>query len=94
MLLVALEWLNQSKTLTFQNDVGWYQAKDFWNDSHESVAVLSGLTVEHSIDFDCFPMDGGISTITCMRRDALRISPRSAAHIPDLSALGYGAKVQ
>jgi hypothetical protein len=77
---------NRDKTLTFQNDTGWYQITGSWNDSYGSVAELLDWVWEHPIDFDLFDMSLGVEyTYSNLDEypDAL------ADYIPDFDALGY-----
>jgi hypothetical protein len=77
---------NRDKTLTFQNDTGWYQITGSWNDSYESVAELLDWVWEHPIDFDLFDMSLGVEyTYSNLDEypDAL------SDYIPDFDALGY-----
>jgi hypothetical protein len=77
---------NRDKTLTFQNDTGWYQVEGSWNDSYESVAELLDWVWEHPIDFDLFDMSLGVEyTYSNLDEypDAL------SDYIPDFDALGY-----
>ena len=98
----------QGKTLTFQNDTGWYQIKASWNDSYESMVMLLDWLWEHPIDFDRFPLDAGDKYDTLYENESLteisdylyengsrtEISEAFAAHIPDLAALGYETEAQ
>jgi hypothetical protein len=77
---------NRDKTLTFQNDTGWYQITGSWNDSYESVVELLDWVWEHPVDFDLFDMSLGVEyTYSNLDEypDAL------ADYIPDFDVLGY-----
>ena len=106
--IVAVGRPSQGKTLTFQNDTGWYQIKASWNDSYESMVMLLDWLWEHSIDFECFSMDAGDKYDTLYENESLteisdylyenggltEISEAFAAHIPDLASLGYETEAQ
>jgi hypothetical protein len=78
---------NRDKTLTFQNDTGWYQITSSWNDSYESVAELLDWVWEHPVDFNLFDMSLGVEYIY---RSTLDEYPEALAnYIPDFDALGY-----
>lgn len=86
---------NQSKTLTFQNDTGWYQIKGSWNDSYESVAALLDWLWEHPLDFTRFPINAGDKYDHLYEEGGLADIPEAfAAHVPDLAALGYETEAQ
>jgi hypothetical protein len=77
---------NRDKTLTFQNDTGWYQITGSWNDSYESVVQLLDWVWEHPVDFERFDMSLGVEyTYVTLDEypDAL------ADYIPDFSIIGY-----
>jgi hypothetical protein len=77
---------NRDKTLTFQNDTGWYQVEGSWNDSYESVAELLDWVWEHPIDFDLFDMSLGVE----YTHSNLGEYPDALSdYIPDFDALGY-----
>lgn len=93
--IVAEGRLNQSKTLTFRNDAGWYRIKGSWNDNYESVAALLDWLWEHPIDFTRFPMDAGDKYDHLYEEGGLADIPETfAAHVPDLAALGYETEAQ
>ena len=93
--IVAEGRLNQSKTLTFQNDTGWYQIKGSWNDSYESMVTLLDWLWEHPIDFDRFPMDAGDRYDHLYENGELADIPAVfTAHTPDFAALGYETEAQ
>ena len=86
---------NQSKTLTFQNDTGWYQIKGSWEDSYEAVVALLDWLWEHPIDFSHFPIDVGDKYDHLYEEGGLADIPEAfAAHVPDLAALGYETEAQ
>ena len=93
--IVAEGRIDRGKTLTFQNDTGWYQIKGSGNDSYESVVVLLDWLWEHSIDFDRFTMDAGHKYDYLYENGCLADIPEAfAAHIPNLAALGYETEAQ
>jgi hypothetical protein len=78
---------NRDKTLTFQNDTGWYQITGSWYDSYESVVELLDWVWEHPVDFDLFDMSLGVEYTY---RATLDEYPEALAnYIPDFDALGY-----
>lgn len=93
--IVAEGRLNQSKTMTFQNDTGWYQIKGSSNDSYASMVALLDWLWEHPIDFDRFSMDAGDRYDNLYENGGLADIPAVfAAHIPDFAALGYETEAQ
>lgn len=93
--IVAEGRSNQGKTITFQNDTGWYQIEGSWNDSYESIVPLLDWLWEHPIDFDRFPMDAGDRYDSLYGDGGLADIPEAfAAHIPDFAALGYETEAQ
>ena len=93
--IVAEGRLNQSKTMTFQNDTGWYQIKGSSNDSYASIVTLLDWLWEHPIDFDRFSMDAGDRYDYLYEDGGLAdISEGFAAYIPDFEALGYETEAQ
>lgn len=50
---------NIKKTITFQNESGWYQIEGSWGDDYESVVALLDWVWEHPIDFSLFPIQLG-----------------------------------
>lgn len=57
--IVAVGREYQNKTITFQNENGWYQISGSFNDSYESVVKLLDWFIAHPIDFDAFPIENG-----------------------------------
>lgn len=45
---------DRDKTITFQNEYGWYQISASWNDTYEDAVSLLDWFWEHPIDFDDF----------------------------------------
>lgn len=52
--IVARGGEDQNKTLTFQNESGWYQISGSFNDSYEDVVALLDWVWEHPVDFTEF----------------------------------------
>jgi hypothetical protein len=77
---------NRDKTLTFQNDTGWYQIEGSWNDSFESVAELLDFVWEHPVDFDRFDISLGAEYTYS---DLNEYPNALSEYIPDFDALGY-----
>jgi hypothetical protein len=76
----------RDKTLTFQNDTGWYQIEGSWNDSYASLASLLDWVWEHPVDFELFAEDRGVEITYA----SLEEMPEAFADcIPDFAALGY-----
>jgi hypothetical protein len=84
--IVAEGNANRDKTLTFQNENGWYQIEGSWNDGYTEMAALLDWVWEHPVDFSLFPIDAGDNfTYT-----GLGETPGAfAGYIPDFYALGY-----
>lgn len=76
----------RKKTLTYQNDYGWYQFSGSWNDDYESVVNLLDWFWNHPLDFSKFPIEtGDIYTNTTIQEtpDAF------LEYLPDFSAFGF-----
>jgi hypothetical protein len=84
--IVAEGGENRDKTLTFQNNTGWYQVAGSWNDSYESVAELLDWVWEHPVDFDLFDMSLGVEYTYS---DLDEYPDALADYIPDFAPLGY-----
>ena len=61
MRLVAEGAENREKSLTFENDSGWYRVSGSFNNSYESVVELLDWIWEHPLDFSLFSMEAGES---------------------------------
>lgn len=86
ILIVAEGNENRNKTVTFQNDQGWYQIKGSFNDSYEPLIELLDWLWEHPVDFSRFTMEAG-DTITWAQ---LPEHPHAfAGYIPDFAAYGF-----
>jgi hypothetical protein len=77
---------NRDKTLTFQNDTGWYQIAGSWNDSYEAMADLLDWVWAHPIDFDLFDKSRGAEITFATVNE---YPEAFAGCIPDFEALGY-----
>lgn len=85
----------RDKTLTFQNDTGWYQIKGSWNDRYESMVALLDWLWEHPIDFDRFPMNAGDKYDNLYENGGIADIPEIfVSHTPDFAALGYATEAQ
>lgn len=77
---------NREKTITFQNDSGWYQIKGSFNDNYASVVELLDWIWEHPVNFTRFPMEAG-NEFTHIK---LTEYPGAFAdYIPDFESFGY-----
>lgn len=86
VLIVAEGSENREKTVTFQNDSGWYQITGSWNDGYEPVVMLLDWLWEHPLDFTRFPMDAGDAYTLC----SLAGYPGAfSAYLPDFAAFGF-----
>ncbi len=84
--IIAEGWENREKTMTFQNDSGWYQISGSWNDSYQEVVGLLDWIWEHPIDFSRFPMEAG-DDYTMV---PLEECPEAFADcLPDFAAYGF-----
>lgn len=93
--IVAEGRLDRNKTITFQNDTGWYQIQGSWNDSYASMVTLLDWLWEHPIDFDRFPMDAGDRYDYVYENGELADIPEVfAVHTPGFAALGYETEAQ
>jgi len=86
VLIVAEGDENSGKTMTFQNESGWYQIKASWNDSYEPMILLLDWIWEHPIDFDRFPIDAGDSFT---HSNLGEIPDAFVGYIPDFAAFGF-----
>lgn len=84
--IIAVGNENREKTITFQNDSGWYQIQGSFNDSYESVVELMDWIWENPIDFARFPVESG-NDFTYIE---LTEYPNAFAdYIPDFDAFGF-----
>ena len=77
---------NMKKTLTFQNESGWYQIEGSWNDSYASMVALLDWIWEHPIDFGLFSIDAG-DHFTSTTLD--QMPGAFSGYIPDFAAYGF-----
>lgn len=76
----------QKKTISFQNDSGWYQISGSWNDSFSAVNTLLDWLWEHPIDFQRFPMEAGDTYTVCTLEE---YSGPFAQYVPDFSTIHF-----
>ncbi len=57
--IVAEVGLDMEKSLTFQNESGWYRIVGSWNDDYESVVSLLDWVWDHPLDLSLFPIEAG-----------------------------------
>lgn len=75
-----------NKTLTFQNEDGWYQITGSWGDSYEAMGELLDWVWEHPVNFDLFSMEKGSE----MTVSSLEEYPDAFSDLlPDFQAFGY-----
>lgn len=77
---------NWNKTITFQNDSGWYQIEGSWNDNFASVVELLDWIWEHPVDFTKFPIEAG-DEFTYIQ--LTEYPDAFANYIPNFEAFGY-----
>ena len=76
---------NREKTVTFQNENGWYQVSGSWNDSYEAVIELLDWIWEHPLDLSRFPIDEG----NLYQAEELSEYPNAfSEYLPDFAAFG------
>lgn len=77
---------NRKKTITFQNDSGWYQIEGSWNDRYEDMAMLLDFIWEHPVDFERFDIESGIlfSNVTLSEKPNAFYE-----YIPDFAEFGF-----
>lgn len=74
------------KTLTYQNENGWYQISGSWNDSYEAVVELLDWFWDHPLDLEQFPMEAGDEyTFTSLSE----MPDAFSEYLPDFSAFGF-----
>ena len=89
VLIVAEGYEHGKKTITFQNQYGWYQIEGSFNDSYAPLAQLLDWFWEHPIDFERFPAEeGDFYTYSTLNEhpDAF------AGYVPDFVAFGFVAE--
>ncbi len=77
---------NTQKTMTFENETGWYQVSGSWNDSFEDVAGLFEWFWEHGLDFSLFPPEEGDEYTYTGADEAPKVFE---GLLPDFGAFGY-----
>ena len=77
---------NRGKTITFQNESGWYQLAGSWNDSYESMALLLDWVWARPINLTRFPIDAG-DHFTSIKLE--QMPDAFEGYIPDFSAFGF-----
>ena len=77
---------NRNKTITFQNDSGWYQISGSWNDSYASMVSLLDWLWENPIDFARYPIAAG-DHFTSIKLEEM--PDAFNGFIPDFSAFGF-----
>lgn len=91
--IVAKGGEGADKTLTFQNDTGWYQVKGGWGNDFEDIAEMLDWLWEHPIDFSLFPMEKGDNYTYSYFDEYTKKSPdipkEFLSYIPDFKFLGY-----
>ncbi|MBE5861664.1 MAG: hypothetical protein E7295_02300 [Lachnospiraceae bacterium] len=84
--IIARGRANQEKTITFQNETGWYQITGSWKDSYEDVVALFEWFWNHPLDFSQFQQGkGALYTYTSLKEmpDAFSDS------LPNFSSFGW-----
>lgn len=77
---------NRTKTLTFQNEYGFYQIEGSWNDSYEDMVILLDWFWKHPIDFQYFPIEKG-DNYTYINFS--EYPDAFSGYLPDIAKLGY-----
>ena len=77
---------DQEKTITFQNETGWYQVSGSWNDSCEDVVSLFEWFWNHPIDFSWFAMEAGDTYAYSVLDE---IPDTFSSYLPDFAAYGF-----
>ena len=91
VLIVAEGYEHGRKTITFQNQYGWYQIEGSFNDSYAPMVLLLDWFWEHPVDFERFPAEAGDS----FTHSTLDEHPYAfAGYIPDFAAFGFIAEQQ
>ena len=89
ILIVAEGYEYGKKTVTFQNQYGWYQIEGSFNDGYAPMVSLLDWFWERPIDFGRFPAEAGDSFTGAM----LDERPYAfAGYIPDFAAYGFVAE--
>ena len=77
---------DQEKTITFQNENGWYQISGSWNDNYEDVVTLFEWFWNHPIDFSWFTIDTGDKYDYTVLNE---IPDAFSGYLPDFAANGF-----
>ena len=77
---------NSAKTITFQNESGWYQIEGSGDDSYMSLVMLLDWIWAHPIDFGRFPIDIGDSFTWCSLDE---MPDAFSGYIPDFAKFGF-----
>jgi hypothetical protein len=77
---------NRNKTITFQNESGWYQIAGSWNDSYEPMVLLLDWIWLHPIDFSRFPIEAG-DHFTSVQHG--QMPEAFEGYIPDFATFGF-----
>ena len=89
IMIVAEGNENRNKTITFQNQYGWYQIQGSFNDSYAPMVQLLDWFWEHPVDFKLFPAEAGdIFTFSNLDRNP----DAFAGYIPDFATFGFVAE--
>ncbi len=84
--IVARGREKRDKTLTFQNQTGWYQIEGCWNNGYEELADLLDWLWEHPVDFSRFPIEKGDQFEIVTRKE----QPKAFLEwLPNFYALGF-----
>lgn len=84
--IVAVGSEDQKKTITFQNDNGWYQIEGSWNDRYEDMVELLDWFWEHPIEFSRFSMDAGDQYTSS---SLLKMPDTFSAYLPNFQTHGF-----
>ena len=77
---------DQEKTMTFQNDSGWYQIAGSWNDTFSDLDGLLDWVLAHPVDLSRFPIEAGDNYQSC----PLAEKPNAFAnYLPDFAGYGF-----
>lgn len=84
--IVAEGFETGSKTITFQNDSGWYQITGSFNDDYSSMVLLLDWFWVHPINFERFSIDTG-DEFTVIKLD--QMPDAFSNHIPGFDVFGF-----
>lgn len=80
---------DETKTLTWQTQQGWYQVSGSWNDSYDAVVSLMDWFWEHPLPLSRFSI---APEETIIFSDRSKQPEAFQAQIPDFAGLGYKAE--